>query len=161
VRVVSVEVRDVKSNKLVTSIEILSPVNKRGPGLVAYRQKRERLRKAGVHLLELDLLRRGTRTLTGAYPPVPKTAYRLTLIRAGAAAAQIWPLRLPDRLPTLPIPLRPPDEDVPLELGLALSAIYDDAAYELSVNYRHEPPPPPLTAEETGWMKTAVIPDLP
>ncbi len=38
VRIVSVEVRDAASNTLVTSIEILLPVNKREPGIAPYRQ---------------------------------------------------------------------------------------------------------------------------
>src|SRR5215475_13486257 len=46
VRVATVEIRDVAQNILVTSIEILSPVNKREPNLSHYRQKRERLRAA-------------------------------------------------------------------------------------------------------------------
>jgi Protein of unknown function (DUF4058) len=60
-KLTNVEVRDTKNNQLVTSIEILSPVNKREPGLSTYRKKRQRLHQAGVHLLELDILRRGTR----------------------------------------------------------------------------------------------------
>jgi len=156
VRVANVEVRDATSNKLVTGIEILSPVNKRGKGLEAYRKKRERLRKASVHVLEIDLLRRGERSLASTLPRVPDTPYRITLIRAGADVAQVWPLRLQDKLPTVPVPLRPPDEDVPLELGPALSTMYDEAAYELSVDYRRDPPPPPLAAEDVEWMTTMV-----
>lgn len=63
VRLVNVEIRDVLQNKLITAIEILSPVNKREPGLTKYLQKRQQLRQANVHLLELDLLRRGARPL--------------------------------------------------------------------------------------------------
>ena len=37
VRIPSVEIRDTAGNTLVTSIEILSPVNKREPGLTPYR----------------------------------------------------------------------------------------------------------------------------
>ncbi|HEY9596436.1 MAG TPA: DUF4058 family protein [Cyanophyceae cyanobacterium] len=43
VRITIIEIRDRSSNTLVTSIEILSPVNKREPGLTPYRQKRQRL----------------------------------------------------------------------------------------------------------------------
>lgn len=59
----------------------------------------------------------------------------------------------------MPVPLRPPDADVPLELGLALNAICDEAAYELSVDYRREPPPPPLKAEEGEWIRTVASTD--
>ena len=43
VRIPSVEIRDTAGNTLVTSIEILSPVNKREPGLSPYCRKRQRL----------------------------------------------------------------------------------------------------------------------
>ena len=59
VHIPMVEVRDKKSNKLITAIEILSPVNKRRPGLQPYREKRLRLHRGGAHLIEIDLLRRG------------------------------------------------------------------------------------------------------
>jgi hypothetical protein len=87
VRVPTVEIRDVASNQLVTSIEILSPVNKREPGLAAYRQKRQQLYQAGVHLLEIDLLRRGIRPL--AHPRVPDSAYLVALTRAQSGATQV------------------------------------------------------------------------
>ena len=48
VRLATVEIRDVAQNILVTSIEILSPVNKREPHLSQYRQKRECVRAAHV-----------------------------------------------------------------------------------------------------------------
>src|SRR5215475_10402791 len=54
VQIVTVEIRDTAHNRLITCIEILSPVNKREPGLTVYRQKRHRLYQAGVHLVELD-----------------------------------------------------------------------------------------------------------
>ncbi len=155
VRITTVEVRDTAHNQLVTSIEILSPVNKRDPGRAAYLQKRERLRQAGVHLLELDLLRRGIRTVW--HPRIPDTPYRVTLVRAEAEVAEVWPVRLADRLPAIPVPLLAPDPDVPLELAPALTTIYDEAAYDLSVDYGKPPPPPPFSTEELEWLKTLDI----
>jgi hypothetical protein len=69
VRVPEVEIRDAGDNRLVTAIEILSPVNKREPGLSLYRRKRWQLQRVGVHLLEIDLIRRGQRPHT--YPTLP------------------------------------------------------------------------------------------
>jgi hypothetical protein len=54
-RIVNVEIRDTAHNRLVTCIEILSPVNKREPGLTVYRQKRQRLYQAGLHMIVIDL----------------------------------------------------------------------------------------------------------
>ncbi len=152
VRLVTVEVRDVARNELVTSIEILSPINKREPDLIRYRQKRERLHRAGVHLLEIDLLRRGTRPFS--HPRIPDVPYRIILTRAHAGRAEVWPIRLQDKLPVVPVPLRAPDRDVRLELSAAVAAIYDEAAYDLSINYTEPPPPPPLSPEEMEWAQS-------
>jgi hypothetical protein len=146
VRIPSVEIRDTAQNQLVTSIEILSPVNKREPGLSKYREKCRQLKAAGVHVLEIDLLRRGQRSLVS--PHIPESAYRMTLTRANAQRADVWAIQVRDPLPILPVPLRPPDPDVLLDLGLALRTIYDRAAYDLSINYDEAPPPPPLPPDE-------------
>jgi hypothetical protein len=151
VRIPTVEIRDTAHNQLVTCIEILSPVNKREPGLTAYREKRQRLYQAAVHLIELDLLRRGTRPL--AHPRIPPSPYLIALTRAEASAMTVWPIGLHDRLPAVPVPLRAPDPDVLLDVPAAIDAIYDEAAYDLSIDYNELPPPPPLTQAEIDWMR--------
>ena len=150
VRIPTVEIRDVASNQLVTCIEVLSPVNKREPGMAVYRQKRQRLYHAGVHLLEIDLLRRGIRPL--AHPRVPESAYLIALTRAQSGTTSLWPLGLRDPLPDLPIPLHVSDSYSLLELGAALATIYDEAGYDLSIDYTQPPPPPPLSETDSSWM---------
>jgi hypothetical protein len=151
VRVPAVEIRDTAQNRLVSSIEILSPVNKRDDGLVKYRQKRRRLYEAGVHLVEIDLLRRGERAIQ--HPSLLHVTYLITLTRAGASQIEAWPVAMQDVLPTAPIPLLPPDPDAPLNLSLCLKNIYAEAAYELSVNYDEPPPPPALSKAEEIWIR--------
>lgn len=154
VRMVSVEVRDVAKNQLVTSIEILSPSNKREPGLSAYLLKRDELRVSNVHLLEIDLLRRGMRP----WPTnmLPKSTYLAALMRARHIQAEIWQIELRDRLPTLPVPLLAPDRDVPLNLQAALDTIYDEARYSLTLNYDEPPPEPALRQEDAAWAAERV-----
>jgi hypothetical protein len=152
VRLVNIEIRDAAQQQLVTAIEILSPVNKREPGLTQYRQKRQRLYEAGVHLLELDLIRRGTRPLM--HPRIPEVPYLVTLTRAHSGLTDVWALDLRTPLPTVPVPLRPPDDDVLLDLQAALSAAYDEAAYDLSIDYTQPPPPPALPAGEAEWARS-------
>jgi hypothetical protein len=151
VRISTVEIRDTANNTLVACIEILSPVNKREPGITPYRQKRQRLYQSNVHLVEIDLLRRGTRPFN--HPRLPNTAYLVTVTRAQSGSVEVWPIGLSDPLPTIPLPLRSPDADVPLDLGEALTAIYDEAAYDLSIDYHQSPPPPPLSEEEQRWLE--------
>jgi hypothetical protein len=150
--VVTVTIRDVAQNILITSIEILSPVNKREPNVSHYREKRERLRAAQVHLLEIDLLRRGTRAWR--HPRLPDVSYLVLLTRAQVSAVEAWPIKLQDPLPTLPVPLRSPDPDVVLDLSAVLRAIYDEALYHLSIDYTQDPPPPPLPPEDLAWLRT-------
>lgn len=150
-RQVTVEIRDAGKNELVTSIEILSPVNKREPGLTKYREKRKRLYDAGVHLLEIDLLRRGTRALNRRQ--VSQVPYAVMLTRSFAQQVQVWAIHLQDPLPTVPVPLRRSDPDVPLELQPALNEIYDIARYDLTIDYTTEPPPPAMSEAAETWMR--------
>jgi hypothetical protein len=149
VRVATVAIRDVAQNVLVTSIDMLSPVNKQEPNLSHYRQKRERLRAAQVHLLEIDLLRRGTRAWN--HPSLPDVPYLVLLTRAQASAVEAWPIKLQEKLPTLPVPLRPPAPEVILDLSAALDAIYDEALYSLSIDYTQDPPL--LSNEDRAWLQ--------
>jgi hypothetical protein len=116
-RIPTIKIRDAANNSLITSIEILSPVNKRDPGLTQYRQKRQRLYQADVHLIELDFLRRGTRPFD--HPRFPIAPYFVTLTRARSAAVDLWPITLQQSLPIIPIPLKGDDPDVALDLGAA------------------------------------------
>ncbi|MCC6725207.1 MAG: DUF4058 family protein [Saprospiraceae bacterium] len=150
VQIPVVEIRDRKHNQLVTAIEILSPVNKRNPGLQPYREKRDRLHKAGVHLVEIDLLRRGERPLK--HPKLPKSHYLVTLVRAGSGSTQVWAMSMKDPLPVIPIPLRQPDEDTVLDIGKALKDLYEQGAFWKSIDYSETSPPPAFTPEETAWM---------
>jgi hypothetical protein len=150
-RQVTVEIRDAGKNELVTSIEILSPVNKREPGLTKYREKRKRLYDAGVHLLEIDLLRRGTRVLSRRQ--VSQVPYAVMLTRAFAEQVQVWAIRLQDPLPTVPVPLRSSDPEVPLQLQIALTSIYDVARYDLTIDYAGTPSPPALAPTDETWMR--------
>ncbi|MGF1521331.1 MAG: DUF4058 family protein [Leptolyngbyaceae cyanobacterium] len=154
VRIPTVEIRDTRENMLVTCIEILSPVNKRNPGLTRYRQKRHRLHQANVHILEIDLLRRGQRPFD--YPTLPRVAYAIALTRAEKSVVEVWPLKLQDSLPVVPVPLKDADPDVPLDLATALATIYDEAFYNLSIDYSQEPPPPTLSDSDQDWIETLV-----
>jgi len=153
VELVTVEIRDAAQRRLVTSIEILSPVNKRpGKGLEEYRTKRDTVLAANAHLLEIDLLRQGTR------PPrlisLPQSDYFVFLTRAERRdQTETWPVSVRDPLPVVPVPLLPGDDDVPLDLAHALRTIYDEARYDLSIDYS-QPPIPPLAQEDVAWAQT-------
>ncbi|MEM6697924.1 MAG: DUF4058 family protein [Bacteroidota bacterium] len=155
VQVPVIEIRDRENRQLITAIELLSPVNKRGQGLKKYRAKRERLIQDGVHFLDIDLLRRGKRPF--AHPLVPKSYYLITLVRSGEEKTNIWAINVRDNLPTLPIPLQEGDEDVALDLGEALEICFERGLYQLSLDYDELPPKPKFEEEDLKWMKKSVL----
>ena len=154
VRIQSIEIHETETGLLVTAIEILSPVNKR-PGHEAfdtYRRKRRDLLRTNVHLLEIDLLRGGRRPPLET--PLPEAHYFVFLSRGERRpVVEIWPLRFQEPIPVLPIPLLAPDPDVPLDLGRAIQTVYDEAAYDLRLDYRQPPPRPELASEDMAWLE--------
>ncbi len=152
-RLYSVEVRETGTMRLVTAIEILSPVNKR-PSHEAYhdyRRKRQEIFRSSAHLIEVDLLRGGERPPLEA--PVPSAPYYITLSHADHRPhVKVWPIQLWEQLPPIPVPLLAPDPDVPLDLGAVVSAIYERGAYSLLIDYRQPPPLPALSDVEAAWV---------
>jgi len=150
VPLLSVEIRDIAQRRLVTIIEILSPANKRGEGAREYAQRREEILSTSTHLLEIDLLRQGQRIpLLGEPPPAPYYVYLSRVQRR--PYTQIWPVSLREPLPTVPVPLLPPDPDVPLALQTALQACFELVGYERLLDYAASLPD--LNAEDTAWVK--------
>jgi hypothetical protein len=151
VPLLSVEIRDVAQRRLVTLIEILSPVNKRGEGWRDYAERRMELLQTRTHLLEIDLLRQGTRIqLLGEPPPAPYYVYLSRVQRR--PLTQVWPVALREPLPTVPVPLLPPDPDVALDLQAAVRACFDLVGYERLLDYSGPPPPPDLSDDDAAWV---------
>ena len=157
VRIPVIEIRDTAKNRLITVIEILSPVNKRGTGRGIYLQKREMLHDSGVHVLEIDLLRRGERSVRDKH--LHGADYLFLLWRAGSDKFAVWKNRVSQPLPVLPVPLKKPDADVLLPLKNALDMVYKRGLYHLSIDYQATPPPPAFGAEELTWMKRLFKPE--
>ncbi len=152
-RLYSVEIQATETLELVTAIEILSPVNKRRShdAFQDYQRKRRDLFRSSAHLLEIDLLRGGERRLPER--DVPATSYLIALSRADRRPKmELWPILLSAALPVLPVPLREPDPDAPLDLGACVATLYDDGRYDLLIDYSRPPPPPPLAEAETRWL---------
>lgn len=157
IRFRSIRVYLKKTAELVTAIEILSPFNKRGDGLADYRKKRQEILKSASHLVELDLLRGGTRPGYELNNPPLETDYVMIVNRAGDSRtriSEIWPFALNESFPVIPIPLRAPDADIPLDLSEILRAIYPRARYGMRLDYTGPVPPPELRPPMKEWMQT-------
>jgi hypothetical protein len=105
---------------------------------------------------EIDLNRFGTHAL--AFPlahlkPQYRTVYMACVRRATRRGkAEVYPIRLWDRLPVVKIPLRPIDTDVPLDLQALVEQCYRNGAYEGTLNYAVDPDPP-LIGAEADWAE--------
>jgi hypothetical protein len=144
------EVRDRQGRELVTAIELLSPSNKQsGEDREQYLEKRRKLLYSPAHLIEIDLLR--------GWTPMYQEGrlqcdYSVMLSRAEKRpTADFWPIRLRDRLPVIPIPLRPPDAAAQVDLQEVLHRAYDGPGYEHFI-YRGEPEPS-LSANDAAWAR--------
>jgi hypothetical protein len=144
------EILKLPDRELVTAIELLSPWNKLGNGVSEYRNKRNALIHRGVHMVELDLLRRGRRTeLAG---PLPRGDYYAMVFRTDRRPdvdVYGWSLRNP--LPTVAIPLRAPDADITLDLAAVVGTAYDRGRYDRKLRYGKPIPPPPVSTDDAKW----------
>lgn len=137
----AVEIRDVEGRQLVTLIELLSPANKQGEGYDEYITKRRRILLSSVHLLEIDLLRKGQRVPMRT--PLPDKPYFIFLSRAEQRPiTEIWAVDLVQPLPVVPVPLLSGDADIPLDLSVAFTSVYDSVGYDLLIDYTQRPDVP-------------------
>lgn len=146
-------VRDRETMRVVTVIELLSPSNKRrnGNGRYEYLTKRQEILSSPTHLVELDLLRGGVRLpVVGSLPPGDFYAIISRVKRRPRCEVYAWTLY--DKLPAIPIPLKPGDADAVVPLQDVFDTVYQRARYDLSVKY-DAPLDPPLNDAELQLLK--------
>jgi hypothetical protein len=150
------EVRDVGTGEVITTVEMLSPKNKRlGDGRTAYENKRYRILASLTHLVEIDLLRTGT-PMTILNPPM-QTHYRILISRSDRRPrANLYAFNLPDQIPAFPLPLRSNDAEPLVDLHQILQDVYDRAGLDLAIDYS-QPPIPPLSEAETTWANDLLL----
>jgi hypothetical protein len=142
------------SNRVVTAIEILSPGNKESGKLnQKYREKLDQYLDAGANIVEIDLLRSSRKRLVVTSDRIPtrrRAAYYVAICRARKPNRwMIYPMPLRDPLPTIPIPCRAKDDDVPLELQPIIDRIYLEGGHD-DLKY-NQPPEPPFSKEDAKW----------
>jgi hypothetical protein len=171
-----VEIRDARSgHELVTLIEILSPSNKvAGRDREQYLTKRAAILASRTSLIELDLLRLGERAYNeldyaeALERQVPACPYLVAINRSwhrseiASRAYEVFPVSLRGPLPVIPIPLRDGEPEPTLDLQYIFRETYAAGPYQRgAVNYRQEPPPPPLSADDLAWARQQLEPRSP
>lgn len=144
--------------RLVTTVEVLSPSNKRykSPGWFRYLRKRQAHLEGGANLVEIDLLRGGRRMpMQDSWPDSPY--YVLVSRKATAPECAVWPAYCLRPLPEIPVPLSPPDADVCLALQPMIQAIYERSRYALDIDYRQRCRPR-LDPTHAQWLQEHLPP---
>jgi hypothetical protein len=146
-----VQIVDQPGNRVVTVIELLSPSNKEpGDDREAYLHKRDDYLVTQTNLVEIDLLRDGDRLPFGRPKPPPADYYALVSRADRFPKASVWAFTARDLLPVLPVPLKPADSPVELDLRACLDRAYDDAGYQTRIDYSR-PPQVALRKLDAEW----------
>lgn len=150
-----IQIRDRQSRDLITVVEFLSPSNKRVSGdREQFLAKRRQILNSPVHFVEIDFLRGGPRM---PMEDLPDCDYYVMVSRAEERPrAGVWPIRLRERLPTIPIPVRTPDPDATVDLQVALNRLYDVAGYHYYIYAGN--PQPPLHPDDAAWARQFLPP---
>jgi hypothetical protein len=152
-------------DRLVATIEVVSPFNKTPShqGFDKYRAKQREVLGGQAHLIEIDLLRRGThvtavprdiaRAKAGPYD------YHISVHRFDQPKDYfVYPIRLEQRLPVIAIPLLPEDPAVRVDLQAVFNRGYDAGPYRKRIRYGEDPIKPPLRREQAEWARTILKP---
>lgn len=149
----------IQKNSLLTTIELLSPANKRKRGIDEYREKRCNFLLSKIHFVEIDLLRGGERPGWEVNDPPIDTDYLLLVNRYNIPHrnSEIWDVALNAALPTLPIPLLQADPDVALNMQTVFENIYRRAVYDRRIDYTQSIPPPKLRPAIQTWWESETV----
>jgi len=129
-----VDIISLPGRELITSIEILSPTNKSKADGSDYLAKRAMMLRRGIHLVEIDLLLGGDHL--PAREPLPAgDFYAFVSRRDRRRKSDVYAWSIRRALPQIPMPLKPPDNDVSLDLAAAFAMTYDRGRYDRSLRY--------------------------
>jgi hypothetical protein len=149
--------------RLVTAVEILSPSNKtpgeRGRDL--YVRKQQEWLDRPAYLVEIDLLRGGLHTtavpLDYLRASVEPYDYHVSIHRSDRFEDfLVYPIRLPEPLPEIAVPLLPGDPEVPIDLQAVFDRAYDVGPYRRRIRHREIKPTPALPGEYREWAEGLV-----
>jgi hypothetical protein len=149
------EIHEVRTGKLITVLELLSPINKlHKQGREEYERKRGHVFRSWTNLVEIDLLRAGDpMPVVGAQV---QSDYRILVSRGSQrprASLIAFTLRQP--IPPFTLPLLPGDDEPEVALNRILHVLYRRARLDLRLDYT-QPPVPPLAGTDAAWAQERI-----
>lgn len=149
-----------KNRRLVTSIEVLSPSNKKPgeEGRELYLRKQREVLKSKVNLVEIDLLRGGEHTTAVPYDRLAGKAgpfdYHVCVHQFDHFEDYfVYAIQIAEPLPTVSVPLLPGDGAVAVDLQTVFTRSYDTGPYAREIDYLQDRPVPPLGPKHARWAK--------
>jgi hypothetical protein len=151
------EIHEVRSGKLVTLVEVLSPTNKLNQdGRDQYEAKRAQVLLTRTNLVEIDLLRAGEPM--AVVGQAARSDYRILISRGHQRPrAQLYFFRVRQPIPQFPLPLMPGEAEPLVDLNTILHALYSRARFDLRLDYT-QPAVPPLAPDDADWAATLDFP---
>jgi hypothetical protein len=136
-----IEVRQRTDNRLVTLLDVVSPINKVRPqGRSAYLETRKQARMQNASVVEIDLVLQGLPMLDYSRDGLPEWDYAITVTRCTQPERyEIYTTTLQKRLPRFKVPLAADDRDTVLDLQATFARCYDQGAFGTQVDYKRDP----------------------
>ncbi len=148
-----IEVRQRSDNRLVTLIDVVSPINKlRSQGREAYLETRKQVRSQSASVVEIDLSLQGAPMLDYSREGLPEWDYAITVTRSTQPERyEIYTTTLQKRLPRFKIPLASDDRDTVLDLQATFARCYDQGNFSSQIDYKTEPVAK-LADDDMKWL---------
>lgn len=153
------EILSVQGKRLITAVEVVSLTNKLAGkrGRKTYLRKQKEYHRAGVNLVEIDLLRSGPHVTAVPLDRLERTVgpfhYHIS-VRTEHPHSRFFAagIRLSERLPAIGIPLDRGTPPVTVELQPLLDQAYDSGRYTSLADYTAWCNPP-LPAAQRTWAE--------
>ena len=147
------EIRQRNDNRLVTQLDVVSPINKGTPeGRQAYLDKRREARACGASLVEIDLVLHGQPLLEYSREGMPDWDYAVTVTRpTHGERHEVFPATLDKPLPRFRMPLASDDRDTLVDLQAAFSRAFDQGNFASKIDYAREPSAV-LSEDKRQWL---------
>ena len=147
-------------DRLVTAVEVLSPINKRAGENArgSYLQKQRELIAGSVSLLEIDLLREGVHSTAvdgdGLRSEAGRFDYHVCLSDTHEPGRFFtYPFTVRDPLPVVAVPLSEGCGAVSLPLQEVFTKLYDGSGFRDEIDYTVDPPPPAFPPDDAAWVR--------
>ena len=149
-----IEIRSRADNKLVTLIDIVSPVNKTtADGRAAYLDIRRDAFRHGANAVEIDLILDGRPTLDYSRDGLPEWDYAVTVTRATSPDRhEIYTATLQKPLPRFRLPLGADSRDVLIDLQATFAKAFESGHFGPRMDYGQDPAVP-LEDSDRAWLR--------